>query len=133
MSDMEPLARPQMGQEKTSMENIGLLRIKALAKYVEFSDDIEDDTKEIVVQQRVRFYLFWLFGGTIFPDNSGAWLSLDSLLDMEDLDAMGRKAWGAFVWERYTEAINNGLPEGCRHGQDIWRTHVPLICGIYRE
>ncbi|KAK4374349.1 hypothetical protein RND71_005026 [Anisodus tanguticus] len=70
-----------------------LLRIKALAKYVKFLDDIEDDT-EIVVQQRVRLYLLWLFGGKIFPENSGAWLSLDLLLDMEDLDAMSRKAWG---------------------------------------
>ncbi|XP_059281719.1 uncharacterized protein LOC132035454 [Lycium ferocissimum] len=38
-----------------------------------------------------------------------------------------------FVWEPYTEAINDGLPEWCRRGQDIWMAQLPLICGIYRE
>ncbi|XP_059288152.1 protein MAIN-LIKE 1-like [Lycium ferocissimum] len=81
--------------EEGSIKGNSLLRIKALSKHVEILDDIDDDTDEIVVQQRVRLYLHWLFGGTIFPDNTGALLSLDFLLDIRDLDAMGRKAWGA--------------------------------------
>ncbi|XP_060183316.1 protein MAIN-LIKE 2-like [Lycium barbarum] len=81
--------------EEESIKSSSLLKIKALSKHVETLNDNDEHTDEIVVQQRVRLYLLWLFGGTIFPDNTGALPSLDFLDDISDLDAMGGKAWGA--------------------------------------
>ncbi|XP_060170973.1 serine/threonine-protein phosphatase 7 long form homolog [Lycium barbarum] len=187
-----------------------LLVITQLSNHLETlivkNDIIDEHTDETEVQKRVRLYLLWLIGGTIFPDNTGSKLSLHFLLDIIDLDAIGGKAWGAttlsylynclccasmanngdicgfiallqvwaweriipmqpllrpprvnerdivfaqkwtrrgvresetrvvlvvcrdvldnltddqFVWDPYTEAINDGLPEWCRRGQDI--------------
>ncbi|XP_060202689.1 protein MAIN-LIKE 2-like [Lycium barbarum] len=59
------------------------------------NDIIDEHTDEAEVQKRVRLYLLWLIGDTIFPDNTGSKLSLHFLLDIIDLDAIGWKAWGA--------------------------------------
>ncbi|XP_060211706.1 protein MAIN-LIKE 2-like [Lycium barbarum] len=151
-----------------------LLVITQLSNHLETliakNDIIDEHTDEAEVQKRVRLYLLWSIGATIFPDNTGSKLSLHFLLDIIDLDAIGGKAWGAtalsylynclcrasiansravcgfitllqnwtrsgvcesealavlvvcrdvldnitddqFVWEPYTEAINDGLPE----------------------
>ncbi|KAF3641857.1 putative DEAD-box ATP-dependent RNA helicase 7-like [Capsicum annuum] len=71
--------------------------VSKLAAYVKELDDITDDTPEIEVQQRVRLYLLWLYEGTLFPDKSKSKISLDYLIDLQDLNAMSTKAWGAAV------------------------------------
>ncbi|KAK4344169.1 hypothetical protein RND71_037263 [Anisodus tanguticus] len=52
-------------------------------------DAITDQTIEIDVEKRVRLYLLWLCGDTIFPDKFGDKLNLDYLLDMRDLNPQG--------------------------------------------
>ncbi|XP_060210882.1 protein MAIN-LIKE 2-like [Lycium barbarum] len=84
--------------EEAIIGNI-LLVITQLSNHLEIliakNDIINEHTDEAEVQKRVRFYLLWLIGGTIFPDNTGSKLSLHFLLDTIDLDAIGGKAWGA--------------------------------------
>ncbi|XP_059310883.1 protein MAIN-LIKE 1-like [Lycium ferocissimum] len=76
-----------------------LLVITQLSNHLETlitgNDIIDEHTDEAEVQKRVRLYLLWLIGGSIFPDNSSSKLSLHFLLDIVDLDAIGGKAWGA--------------------------------------
>ncbi|XP_060188515.1 protein MAIN-LIKE 2-like [Lycium barbarum] len=76
-----------------------LLVITQLSNHLETliakNDIIDEHTDKAEVQKRVRLYLLWLIGGTIFPDNTGSKLSLHFLLDIIDLDAIGGKAWGA--------------------------------------
>lgn len=74
---------------------VSRLHAGSLAAYMDGLDAITDQSTEVNVQKRVRLYLLWLCGGTIFPDKSGSKLSLDYLLDMRDLNAMGIQAWGA--------------------------------------
>ncbi|XP_059315427.1 uncharacterized protein LOC132066046 [Lycium ferocissimum] len=74
---------------------VSRLEVKKLIEYIRGLDAITDQTPEIDVQKRVRIYLLWLYGGTIFPDKSGDLLNLDYLLDMHDLRAMSTQAWGA--------------------------------------
>ncbi|XP_060178675.1 protein MAIN-LIKE 2-like [Lycium barbarum] len=84
--------------EETIIGN-SLLVITQLSNHLETliakNDIIDEHTDEAEVQKRVRLYLLWWIGGTIFPDNTGSKLSLHFLLDIIDLDAIGGKAWGA--------------------------------------
>ncbi|XP_060186181.1 protein MAIN-LIKE 2-like [Lycium barbarum] len=76
-----------------------LLVITQLSNHLETliskNNIIDEHTDEAEVQKRVRLYLLWLIGGTIFPDNTVSNLSLQFLLDIIDLDAIGGKARGA--------------------------------------
>ncbi|XP_060200148.1 serine/threonine-protein phosphatase 7 long form homolog [Lycium barbarum] len=83
-----------------------LLVITQLSNHLETliakNDIIDEHTDEAEVQKRVRLYLLWLIGGTIFPDNISSKLSLHFLLDIIDLDAIGGKAWGAAAYHTCT-------------------------------
>ncbi|KAF3627425.1 hypothetical protein FXO38_28760 [Capsicum annuum] len=101
-TDLGIVARRQMMRDLTGWEppldcfcGIRRILVSKLAAYVKELDDITDDTPEIEVQQRVRLYLLWLCGGTLFPDKSNSKISLDYLIDLQDLNAMSTKAWGA--------------------------------------
>ncbi|XP_059288126.1 protein MAIN-LIKE 2-like [Lycium ferocissimum] len=85
--------------EAEAIKGSSLLKITKLSNHLEtlisMNDIIDEHTDEFVVQKRVRLYLLWLIGGTIFPNNTDSLLSLDFLHDIKDFDAMGGKAWGA--------------------------------------
>ncbi|XP_047269709.1 protein MAIN-LIKE 2 [Capsicum annuum] len=101
-TDLGIVARRQMMRDLTGWESpldcfsrIRRILVSKLAAYVKELDDIADDTPKIEVQQRVRLYLLWLCGGALFPDKSNSKISLDYLIDLQDLNAMSTKAWGA--------------------------------------
>ncbi|XP_060178116.1 protein MAIN-LIKE 2-like [Lycium barbarum] len=75
--------------------SVSRLEVNKLVEYMRGLNVIIYQTPEIDVQKRVRLYLLWLYGGTIFPDKSGDLFNLDYLLDMRDLNAMSTQAWGA--------------------------------------
>ncbi|XP_059298417.1 protein MAIN-LIKE 2-like [Lycium ferocissimum] len=84
---------------EVAIKGSSLLVITQLSNHLETliaaNNIIDEHTDEAEVQKRVRLYLLWLIGGTIFLDNTGSLLSLHFLLDIIDLDAIGGKAWGA--------------------------------------
>ncbi|KAM3219027.1 hypothetical protein P3L10_023558 [Capsicum annuum] len=99
--DLGIAARRQMMRDLTGWEppldcfcGIRIILVSKLAAYVKDLDDINDDTPEIEVQRRVRLYLLWLCGGTLFSDKFNSKISLDYLIEMQDLKAMSTKAWG---------------------------------------
>ncbi|KAM3378222.1 hypothetical protein P3S68_010635 [Capsicum galapagoense] len=99
--DLGIAARRQMMCDLTGWEppldcfcGIRIILVSKLAAYVKELDDINDDTSEIEVQRRVRLYLLWLCGGTLFSDKFNSKISLDYLIEMQDLNAMSTKAWG---------------------------------------
>ncbi|KAM3304964.1 protein MAIN-LIKE 2-like [Capsicum chacoense] len=103
-TDLGIVAKRQMMRDLTGWEppldcfcGIRRILVSKLDAYVKELDDITDDTPEIEVQQRVRLYLLWLCGGTLFPDKSNSKISLDYLIDLQDLNGMSPKAWGAAV------------------------------------
>ncbi|XP_055802239.1 serine/threonine-protein phosphatase 7 long form homolog isoform X2 [Solanum dulcamara] len=81
--------------DENCFAGVSRLYVGSLAAYMDELDAITDQSTEVNVQERVRLYLLWLCGGTIFPDKSGCKLNLDYLLDMRDLSKMGTQAWGA--------------------------------------
>ncbi|KAF3618224.1 putative UDP-arabinose 4-epimerase 1-like [Capsicum annuum] len=100
-TDLGIVGRRQMMCDLTGWEppldcfcGIRRILVSKLAAYVKELDDITDDTPEIEVQQKVRLCLLWLCGGTLFSDKSNSKISLDYLIDLQDLNATSTKAWG---------------------------------------
>ncbi|KAM3232494.1 hypothetical protein P3L10_017853 [Capsicum annuum] len=101
-TDLGIAARRQVMHDLTGWEpaldcfcGIRRILVSKLAAYIKELDNITHDTPEIEVQQRVRLYLLWLRGGTLFLDKSNSKISLDYLIEMQNLNAMSIKAWGA--------------------------------------
>ncbi|XP_059298324.1 protein MAIN-LIKE 1-like [Lycium ferocissimum] len=73
------------------------VQISALCTYLEGLDPVMDDTQQDVVDRHARLYLLIIFGGILFPNSSGAFVSLRYLVFLEHLDRLGDYSWGGAV------------------------------------
>ncbi|KAM3265864.1 hypothetical protein P3L10_002858 [Capsicum annuum] len=143
-TDLGIVAKRQMRCDLTGWEppldffsGIRRILVSKLAAYVKELDDITNDTSKIEVQQRVRLYLLWLCGGTLFSDKSNTKISLDYLIYLQDLNAMSAKAWGvaalSFLYYSLYRASMSSSSDVCGFLALVQMARVPLICGIIRE
>ncbi|XP_060200789.1 protein MAIN-LIKE 2-like [Lycium barbarum] len=92
LTGFEPLQRDMRGRSR-------LLRssLHAHLRLVDLQHPIGEVTPQADVDRRARLLLFIIFGGIMFPNTSGADMSIRYLLFIEDLDQLGCYSWGAAV------------------------------------
>ncbi|XP_059290557.1 protein MAIN-LIKE 2-like [Lycium ferocissimum] len=71
--------------------------LHAHLRLVHLQHPIGEATPQVDVDRRARLYLLIIFGGIMFPNTSGADMSMRYLLFIEDLDQLGLYSWGAAV------------------------------------
>ncbi|XP_060190291.1 serine/threonine-protein phosphatase 7 long form homolog [Lycium barbarum] len=71
--------------------------LHAHLRLVDLQGPIDEATPQADVDRRARLYLLIIFGGIMFPNTSGADMSIRYLLFIEDLDQLGCYSWGAAV------------------------------------
>ncbi|XP_059309527.1 protein MAIN-LIKE 2-like [Lycium ferocissimum] len=88
----EPLQRDMCGQSR-------LLRSSLYAhlRFVDLQDPIDEATPQADVDRRARLYILIIFGGIMFPNTSGANMSMRYLLFIKDLDRRDVATRGAAV------------------------------------
>ncbi|XP_059285764.1 protein MAIN-LIKE 2-like [Lycium ferocissimum] len=73
------------------------VQLSALCIYLEGLDPIVDGTQQDDVDRHDRLYLLIIFGGILFLNSSGAFVSLRYLVFLEHLDCLGDYSWGGAV------------------------------------
>ncbi|XP_059302552.1 protein MAIN-LIKE 2-like [Lycium ferocissimum] len=71
--------------------------LHAHLRLVDLQHLIGEVTPQGDVDRRARLYLLIIFGSIMFPNTSGADMSIRYLLFIEDLDQLGCYSWGAAV------------------------------------
>ncbi|XP_059310888.1 protein MAIN-LIKE 2-like [Lycium ferocissimum] len=84
LTGFKPLQRDMRGRSR-------LLRssLHAHLRLVDLQGPIDEATPQADVDRRARLYLLIIFGGIMFPNTSGADMSIRYLLFFEDLDRTG--------------------------------------------
>ncbi|XP_059291015.1 protein MAIN-LIKE 2-like [Lycium ferocissimum] len=92
LTGFEPLQGDMCGRSQ-------LLRssLHAHLRLVDLQHPIGDAMLQADVDRRARLYLLIIFGGIMFPNTSGADISIRYLLFIEDLEQLGCYSWGAAV------------------------------------
>ncbi|XP_060206626.1 serine/threonine-protein phosphatase 7 long form homolog [Lycium barbarum] len=73
------------------------VQLSALCTYLEGLDPVMDGTLQDDVDRHARLYLLIIFGGILFPNSAGAFVSLRYLVFLEHLDRLGDYSWGGAV------------------------------------
>ena len=73
------------------------VQLSALCTYLEGLDPVDDGTPQDDVDRHARLYLLIIFGGILFPNSSGAFVSLRYLVFLKHLDRLGDYSWGGAV------------------------------------
>ncbi|XP_060181152.1 protein MAINTENANCE OF MERISTEMS-like [Lycium barbarum] len=92
LTDFVPHQRDMHGRSR-------LLRsfLHAHLRLVHLQHPIGEATPQVDVDRRAYLYLLIIFGGIMFPNTSGADMSMRYLLFIEDLDQLGCYSWGAAI------------------------------------
>ncbi|XP_059301945.1 protein MAIN-LIKE 1-like [Lycium ferocissimum] len=73
------------------------VQISALCTYLEALPPVKDRTQQDVVDRHAHLYLLIIFEGILFPNSSGAFVSLRYLVFLEHLDRLRDYSWSGAV------------------------------------
>ncbi|XP_059302024.1 protein MAIN-LIKE 1-like [Lycium ferocissimum] len=96
------------------------VQISALCTYLLAEPPIDDGTPQDVIDRHTRLYLLIIFGGILFPNTSGAYVSLRYLIFLEHLDRLGDYSWGGAVLAYRYRCL-------CRESIG----HISDVCGFF--